>query len=88
MDLTQTRQAEIVTVRSVESTCHSYSRALHVIYGIPRTHPLVDTDWQFELVIHEINRLKEILHSQSLPAEDRAIAQSQLDNYLVTIPRK
>jgi hypothetical protein len=41
-----------------------------------------DKDWQFEQVRSEIKRLRELLRNPSLTAEERAIAQSQLDNYL------
>jgi hypothetical protein len=44
--------------------------------------PKVGTDWQYEQVRSEINRLKEVLRRTNLTAEERAIAQSQLDNYL------
>ena len=47
------------------------------------THePKVDSDWQYEQVRSEINRLREVLRNPNLNAEERAIAQSQLDNYL------
>lgn len=44
--------------------------------------PKVDIDWQYEQVRSEINRLREVLRNPNLNAEERAIAQSQLDNYL------
>ena len=49
------------------------------------THePKGDEDWQYEQVRSEIKRLREILHNPNLTAEERRIAQSQLDNYLGT----
>jgi len=44
--------------------------------------PKVDRDWQYEQVRTEIKRLKEVLHNPDLTAQERAIAQSQLANYL------
>lgn len=44
--------------------------------------PKVDADWQYEQVRSEINRLREVLRNPKLTTEERAIAQSQLDNYL------
>lgn len=44
--------------------------------------PKVGSDWRYEQV-REINRLKEVLRNPNLTAEERAIAQSQLDNYLI-----
>jgi hypothetical protein len=44
--------------------------------------PKVDTDWQYEQVRSEINRLREVLRNPNLNVEERAIAESQLDNYL------
>jgi hypothetical protein len=44
--------------------------------------PKVDRDWRYEQVRSEINRLREVLHSPNLTAEERAIAQSQLANHL------
>jgi hypothetical protein len=46
--------------------------------------PTVDSDWQYEQVRSEIERLRELLRKPDLTAEERAIAQSQLDNYLAT----
>lgn len=43
--------------------------------------PKVDTDWQFEQVRSEINRLREVLRDPDITDDERAIAQSQLDNY-------
>jgi hypothetical protein len=44
--------------------------------------PKVDKDWQSEQFRSEISRLREILQNPNLTAEERAIAQSQLANYL------
>ena len=44
----------------------------------------VDTDWQFEQVRSEINRLREVLCDPDITDDERAIAQSQLDNYRAT----
>lgn len=44
--------------------------------------PKVDRDWQYEQVRTEIKRLREVLHNPDLTAQERAIAQSQLANYL------
>ena len=43
-----------------------------------------DRDWEFEQVRSEIKLLRELLRNPSLSAEEHAIAQSQLDNYLAT----
>jgi len=40
------------------------------------------TDWEYEQIRSEINRLRELLREPDLTVEERAIAQSQLDNYL------
>ena len=48
-----------------------------------KAHELkVGADWHFEQVRSEINRLREVLRNPNLTDEERAIAQSQLDNYL------
>lgn len=44
--------------------------------------PTVDSDWQYEQVRSEINRLEEVSPQTNLTAEERTIAQSQLANYL------
>lgn len=44
----------------------------------------VDTDWHFEQVRSEINRLREVLRDPDITNDERAIAQSQLDNYRAT----
>jgi hypothetical protein len=46
--------------------------------------PKVGTDWHFEQVRSEINRLREVLRNPNLTDEERAIAQAQLENYLTT----
>ena len=43
--------------------------------------PLPDSDWQWEQVRYEINRLKSVLLDPNSTVEERLIAQSQLDNY-------
>jgi hypothetical protein len=46
--------------------------------------PKGDRDWQYEQLRSEIDRLKAVLRDPNITAEERAIAQSQLDNYLAT----
>lgn len=43
--------------------------------------PLTNPDWQLEEVRYEINRLKDVLLDPNSTAEERSIAQSQLDDY-------
>lgn len=44
--------------------------------------PKGDRDWQYEQLRSEVNRLRQVLRNPNLTAEERAIAQSQLDNYI------
>ena len=39
-------------------------------------------DWHFEQV--RSKRLREILHNPNLTGDERAIAESQLENYVIT----
>lgn len=46
--------------------------------------PKGDRDWQYEQLRSEIDRLNAVLCDPNITAEERAIAQSQLDNYPAT----
>lgn len=43
---------------------------------------LENPDWQGDQVRYEVNRLKAVLRDPNATAEERAIAQAQLENYL------
>ena len=43
---------------------------------------LLGTDWHTEELKYEINRVNRILRSPELPADERLIAEAQLQDYL------
>ena len=74
----QPRTASATITRLMEDKSRTRARTLRP------GKTLGSPDWQQEEVRYELERLKNILLDPNATAEERAIAQAQLDNYLAS----